>query len=75
MPKNPGNTGHRGYKMSIVTDISAEGERVKCTLSCGHIQYWQPGYGHTAESWAKRIQEGYRPFVIGQTRLRCEENH
>lgn len=75
MPRNPGNTGHRGYKMSIVTSITTEGDQVKATLACGHVQYWQPGHGHTAESWAAYIQQGFNPFVVGKTRLRCEETH
>lgn len=72
---NYGNTGHRGYKMSRIVSIEPKDGKVHVILECGHTADWDPGYGHTAETWAKRVQEGYRPIIVGKTRLRCEERH
>ena len=33
---NPGNTGHRGYKMSKIVDFYAQGKEVVTILECGH---------------------------------------
>lgn len=74
MSKNPGNLGHRGYRMSRVMKIGAKDGKVVLSLECGHTYEIEPGYGHTAEEWAEHIQQGYRPFIVGTTRARCE-NH
>lgn len=72
---NPGNSGHRGYKMSKVTSIEPQGEIVAISLACGHIRRCYPYGGMTAEEYARHIQQGIRPFVIGETRIKCEEKH
>ncbi len=74
MSKNPGNTGHRGYKMSRVTNIEPKHGKVVLFLECGHIYTIDPYPGETAEAWAEHIQQGYRPFIVGKTRVRCD-NH
>lgn len=75
MPKNPGNTGHRGYKMSKVTAIEAQDGQIVMTLACGHTNRFYPYGGYTAEAWAQRLQEGVQPFVVGKTRVRCHQRH
>lgn len=72
---NPGNAGHRGYKMSKVIGIEPQGDVVIVSLECGHAQKWEPYPDTTAEEWAAHIQQGYKPIVINKTRLRCEEGH
>lgn len=70
---NPGNTGHGGYRMQTVIAIQSLGDMVTVTLRCKHVQLWEPGYGHTAEEWARFIQQGERPLEVDKTRLRCEQ--
>ena len=72
---NPGNSGHRGYKMSKVTAIGTKGNQVAITLDCGHLYIFDPYHGYTAEEWAAHIQQGERPYEIGKTRLRCQKKH
>jgi hypothetical protein len=72
---NYGNAGHRGYKMSKIISIEPKDGMDHAILECGPIQDWQPGHGRTAEEWATYIQEGYRPIVVGKTRLRCDRKH
>jgi hypothetical protein len=55
---NPGNTGHKGYKMSLVTSIEAQDGKVIVRLACGHNEVDDPYEGYTTEAWAQRLQ-GY----------------
>lgn len=76
--QNPGNRGHGGYKMSTMTDMRVgEGEkedRVIVTLSCGHTEEWFPfGERETVQEWLDRLLSEPRPFIIGTTKLRCEQ--
>jgi hypothetical protein len=73
-PKNPGNTGHRGYHMSRVTAIVPQGNVVIVSLECGYNDRWYPYHGYTAEQWAQHIQLN-DSLKIGKTRLRCTERH
>lgn len=75
MPKNPGNTGHRGYKMSKIIAIEPQKETVLITLECGHSHPIYPYHNCTPEEYAQDLQQGINPFVIGKTRVRCEEQH
>jgi hypothetical protein len=75
MPKNPGNTGHRGYKMSKVTAIEAVNGHIAITLECGHINWCYPYSGYTAQEWVGRLQRGPGAFMIGKTRVRCHQRH
>jgi hypothetical protein len=72
---NFGNSGHRGYKMSVITSIAPQDGKVAVSLECGHVQLWEPYHDTTAEEWAAHIQQGYRPIIINKTRLRCKEEH
>ncbi len=74
MKKNPGNTGHRGYKMSTITAIGTQENKIIISLACGHTNEIDPYPGETAEAWAAHLQQGDRPFVVGKSRARCE-NH
>ena len=71
MPKNPGNTGHRGYKMVIVQSFDPDGDALKVTLSCGHTQRWYPMNNRTVEEYRASLLSGINPFVPGQTKIRC----
>ena len=71
---NPGNSGHRGYRMSKIMKIEPSNGKVAVSLECGHIYIIDPYPGETAEAWAAHLQQGDRPFVIGKSRARCE-NH
>lgn len=72
---NPGNAGHKGYKLALVTSIEAKEGNVIVHLACGHDDIGKPYEGYTVEAWAKRLQEGHRPIIVGKTRLRCEKQH
>ena len=71
---NPGNRGHRGYKMSKVMKIEPKDGKVVLSLECGHEYMIDPYPGETAEAWAEHIQQGDRPFIVGKSRARCA-NH
>ena len=73
MPKNPSNSGHRGYKMSIVQALDSDGDAVKVTLSCGHTQRWYPSLDRTVEVYRASLLEGINPFVLGKTKIRCND--
>lgn len=73
--KNPGNLGHKGYKMSVVTKIDSDETHVLLYLACGHIQQQTPYPGTIPEEWARHIQEEPQGIVIGQNRFRCGGPH
>jgi hypothetical protein len=74
--KNPGNTGHTGYKMPLVTAIEASGEGVLIRLACGHDYILHPER-EKPEQYAQRMQDpaiyGRHVWVINKTRVKCEE--
>lgn len=72
---NPGNTGHKGYKMAKVTAITPQGEVVLLSLSCGHTKRVYPFSGYTPEQYAQHLQEPPGAFIIEETRIKCDEKH
>lgn len=73
---NPGNTGHRGYKMSKVVAINSDDTHVLVTLACGHVMRWHPYGGRTPEQYAQEIQNtNIQPIIVNQTRVKCDKQH
>ncbi len=61
--------------MSRVTGIEPQGDIVVISLACGHDKRCYPYGGYTAEQYAVHIQQGIAPFVIGETRIKCDDRH
>ncbi len=67
MPKNRGNTGHRGYKMRRIIALEAMDGHVWLRMECHHDIEWSIPPGHTAEEWAAKCQD-----IVGKSG-RCEK--
>lgn len=72
---NRGNTGYRGYKMSLVQAITTDATHVLVRLACGHIHRVRPYPGITPAEWAAEMQKESDAFIVGETRLRCKQPH